>query len=131
MSKAVSNIAEYMHITKSFHIIAIEYSGPGLHFTLTIVFGVLSGVLFLLLAILIMRKVAQAKKTTHAAVVMSKIDEEREGGKERESECELKVKKEKEEEEDAGIEAADEEYIDNTVLLEYDKTYDNHELYNK
>ena len=36
-----------------------------------------------------------------------------------------------EEEKDAGIAAADEEYIDNTVLMEYDKTYDNHELYNK
>ena len=75
-----------------------------------------------------MRKVTKAKKTT-AAVVMSKIDEEREGETKRESESELEV--EEEEEEDAGIAAADEEYIDNTVLKEYDKTYDNHELYSK
>ena len=90
-------------------------------------FGFLSGVLFLLLAIPVMRKLIKAKKTT-AAVVMSKIDEEREGETKRESESEMEVK---EEEEDAGIAAADEEYIDNTVLLEYDKTYDNHELYSK
>ena len=90
-------------------------------------FGFLSGVLFLLLAIPVMRKLIKAKKTT-AAVVMSKIDEEREGETKRESESEMEVK---EEEEDAEIAAADEEYIDNTVLLEYDKTYDNHELYSK
>ena len=94
---------------------------------MTIVFGFLSGVLFLLLAIPVMRKLIKAKKTT-AAVVMSKIDEEREGETKRESESEMEVK---EEDEDAEIAAADEEYIDNTVLLEYDKTYDNHELYSK
>ena len=91
-------------------------------------FGVLSGVLFLLLAILIMRKVTKAKKTS-VAVVMSKIDEERECETKRKSKSELEVKEE--EEEDAGIAAADEAYIDNTVFLEYDETYDNHELYNK
>ena len=90
-------------------------------------FGVLSGVLFLLLAILIMRKVTKAKKTS-VAVVMSKIDEEREGEIKRQRKSELEVK---EEEEDAGIAAADEAYIDNTVFLEYDETYDNHELYSK
>ena len=114
-----------MHITKSLHI--IYFSGPGLYFTLTIVFGALFGVLLLLLAIPVMRKLIKAKKTT-AAVVMSKIDQEREGETKRGSESELEVK---EEEEDAGIAAADEEYIDNTVLKEYDKTYDNHELHSE
>ena len=117
-----------MHLCqKSLHIIKI--SGPGLYFTLTIVFGFLFGVLLLLLATLLMKKVTKSKKNT-AAVIMSKIDEEREGGNDRESESELEFEEEKEVVE-AEIAAADEEYIDNTVLMEYDKTYDNHELYSK
>ena len=33
--------------------------------------------------------------------------------------------------ENVEVAATNMEYIDNTVLIEYDKTYDNHELYSK
>ena len=96
---------------------------------MTIVFGALSIALIVPIAMLLIKKGKKSKKNT-AAVITSKIDEEREGGNERESESELEFEEE-EEAVEAEIAAADEEYIDNTLLMEYDKTYDNHELYSK
>ena len=104
----------------------IKFSGPGPYLTLAIVFGVLSGVLFILLAKLLISKRAEAKKTTATASI-SKIDEEEEGENEIESEAEWDS--EEEEEEELG-KTPDGGYINNTVFnKEYEHSYANHELY--